>query len=161
VALSHWKKNSRLAVLTSPASPGIDVLHLTALDADDLTALSAQMQDAVLKVGDMVLDQKRRTFACVANRFAWDNLPEKTRRRTGLRINHVMAARRKHPRPVGPDSVLSLLGMTFAPKDDVSGTLTLNFSGGHAIALDVDSVDVQLDDLGPAWGTEREPDHGA
>jgi hypothetical protein len=137
------------------------VLHLTALDAEDLTALSAQMQDAVLKVADMVLDPKRRTFACVANRFAWDGLPEKTRRRAGLRVNHVLAARRKHPKPVVADSVLSLLGITFMAKDAVSGTLTLSFSGGHAIALDVDSVDVQLDDLGPAWGTEREPDHGA
>jgi hypothetical protein len=137
------------------------LLHLTAFDADDLTALSAQLQDAVLKVGDMQLDKKRKTFACVANRFAWDALPEKTRRRCGFRINYVTAARRKHPKPATNETILSLLSMSFASTQDVSGTLTLHFSGGHAIALDVDSVDVQIDDLGPAWGTAREPDHGA
>ena len=136
------------------------MLHLTAFDADDLPALSAQMQDAVLRVGDMVFDQRRKTFACVANRFAWDALPEKTRRRSGLRINHVLAARRLHPQPVIASTILSLLSMGFVAKDDVSGTLTLQFSGGHALAFEVDALDIQLDDLGPAWGTSLEPDHG-
>jgi hypothetical protein len=136
-------------------------LHLTALDADDLTALSAQLQDAVLRVGDMALDKKRKAMACVLNRFAWDALPAKTRRRAGLRINHVTAARRKHPKPVTNDAILSVLALSFAAKDEVSGTLTLQFSGGHAIQLEVDGIDVQLDDLGPSWGTAHEPDHGA
>jgi hypothetical protein len=135
------------------------LLHLTAFDADDLPALSAQMQDAVLKVGDMVFDKKRKTFACVANRFAWDALPAKSRRRAGLRINHVLAARRLHPIAVNNNTILSLLSIGFAAKDEVSGTLTLQFSGGHALAFDVDAVDIQLDDLGPAWGTSLEPSH--
>jgi hypothetical protein len=136
------------------------LLHLTALDADDLTAISAQVQDAVFKLSDLAFDKKRRTVALVMNRFAWDALPEKTRRRTGLRINHVLAARRKHPLAVNGDSILSLLTIGFKPTDDVSGVLTLQFSGGHALQLDVDSVDVQLDDLGPVWGAAREPQHG-
>jgi hypothetical protein len=136
------------------------VLHLTAFDADDLPVLSAQMQDAVLKVGDMVFDHKRKTFACVANRFAWDALPEKTRRRAGLRINHVLAARRLHPQAVSGATILSLLSISFQAGDQISGTLTLQFSGGHALAFDVEAVDIQLDDLGPAWGTSLEPHHG-
>lgn len=136
------------------------MLHLTALDAEDLAAVSAQMQDAVLRVGDMAFDKRRRTVAIVTNRFAWDALPDKTRRRTGLRINHVLAARRKHPKPVNDNSILSLLSITFEAKDDVSGILTLSFSGGHAMQFDVDAVDVQMDDLGPAWGTAVEPSHG-
>jgi hypothetical protein len=135
------------------------VLHLTALDADDLAAISAQMQDAVLRVGDLAYDAKRRTVAVVVNRFAWDGLPEKIRRRTGLRINHVLKARRKHPKPVNDNTILSLLAITFEPLDAVSGTLTLNFSGGHAMQFDVDAVDLQMDDLGPAWGAAQEPQH--
>ncbi len=135
------------------------MLHLTAFDADDLPVLSAQMQDAVVKVGDMQFDNKRKTFACVANRFAWDAMPARTRRRCGLRINHVLAARRLHPQPVNAATILSLLAINFVAKDEVSGTLTLQFSGGHALAFDVDSVDIQMDDLGPAWGTSLEPTH--
>lgn len=136
------------------------MLHLTAFDADDLNAISAHMQDAVLRVAEMTVDQKRRTFALVANRFAWDALPERLRRRTGLRINHVLSAKKLHPQPVRGDSVLSLLSITFEATDEVAGIITLNFSAGHAVALTVDSIDMQLDDLGPAWGTEHEPVHG-
>jgi Protein of unknown function (DUF2948) len=135
------------------------VLHLTAFDADDLPVLSAQLQDAVLKVGDMQFDAKRRTFACVANRFAWDALPQTIRRRSGLRINHVLSAKRLHPQPVFSTTILSVLALRFEPRDTITGILTLQFSGGHALAFDVDGLDIQLDDLGPAWGTSLEPHH--
>jgi hypothetical protein len=141
------------------------VLHLTAFDADDLSAISAQMQDAVMRFGDMAYTQSRRQFAIVANRFAWDALPEKQRRRAGLRINHVTAARRTGPKnssaTPAKDTVLSLLAMVFTQtkKDDLAGTLTLDFAGGHRIALDVECIDLQLDDLGGAWATAREPHH--
>jgi Protein of unknown function (DUF2948) len=154
------KKSYKLVVQTSRVFPAEDILlHLTAFDADDLAALSAQMQDAVLKVGDMQFDRRRKVFACVANRFAWDALPAKTRRRCGLRINHVLAARRLHPQPVTAATILSLLSIAFVATENMAGTLTLQFSGGHALAFDVDSLDVQIDDLGPAWGTSLEPAH--
>lgn len=140
------------------------MLHLTAFDAEDLAALSAQMQDAVLKFSDMSWNPARKTFALVANRFAWDALPDRQRRRTGLRFNYVAAVRRQHPAAPSRDMVLSLLAMTFEPrskKDALSGTVTLSFSGGHAIALDVEVIDVQLDDLGSAWSAASEPSHGA
>jgi hypothetical protein len=126
------------------------MLHLTAFDPEDLAAVSAQMQDAVLKLGEVSWNPARKTFALVANRFAWDGLPEKQRRRAGLRFNYVTAARRQV--------------ITFEPKggkDKLSGTVTLSFSGGHAIALDVEVLDVQLDDLGAAWAASSEPSHGA
>jgi hypothetical protein len=146
--------------LTSPDCPGTDdLLHLTAIDADDLTALSAQMQDAVLQSADMRWNKARRQFALAANRFAWDAMPEKTRRRSALLFNHVNGVRRSFVQAIPTDGVLSLLAITFEPSDGLGGTLFLNFSGGHRIALDVEVVDAQLDDLGPAWGTEHEPSH--
>jgi hypothetical protein len=140
------------------------MLHLTAFDAEDLAAVSAQMQDAVLKLGEVSWNPARKTFALVANRFAWDALPEKQRRRVGLRFNYVSSARRQLPANADADMVLALLAITFEPdskKDRLSGTVTLNFSGGHAIALDVEVLDVQLDDLGAAWAAGSEPSHGA
>ena len=137
------------------------MLHLTAFDAEDLPAISAQMQDAVIRFGDMAYTPARRQFAFVANRFAWDALPEKQRRRTGLHINYVTSARRTGPATPARDTVLSLLAMLFVPtsKGDPAGTLTLDFAGGHRIALDVECIDMQLDDLGPAWSTAKEPHH--
>jgi hypothetical protein len=137
------------------------LLHLTAFDADDLNAISAQLQDALARFGDMAFAAKRRQFALVANRFAWDALPEKQRRRTGLRINYVTAAKRSGPATPAKDTIFSILAITFAQtsKDDPAGILTLEFAGGHRIALAVECIDMQLDDLGPAWSTAKEPQH--
>lgn len=140
------------------------MLHLTAYDADDLTIISAQMQDAVIRFGDVTFQKRRRRFALVANRFAWDALPEKSRRRSGLQFNGVMAVRRQGPKAPAPDTVLSLLSIAFAPdtqSDGLGGTITLTFAGGHSFALTAECIDVLLDDLGPAWSTERTPEHGA
>ncbi len=136
------------------------MLHLTATDSDDLSILSMQMQDAVIRFSDIKYLAKQRRFALVANRFAWDALPAKTRRRTGVTFNAVMAAKRSGPKDLAPDTILSLLAVTFEASDGLSGTLTLSFAGGHKFALRVECVDAVLDDLGPAWSTENTPRHG-
>ncbi|MGC8000628.1 DUF2948 family protein, partial [Salmonella enterica] len=43
----------------------MDNLKLIALDADDLKIVSAHMQDAVLKVGDMAYVPRERRFAAI------------------------------------------------------------------------------------------------
>ena len=43
--------------------PDHDLLKLAALDADDLAVISAQMQDAVLRVGDITQVRSRQQFA--------------------------------------------------------------------------------------------------
>ena len=138
------------------------MLHLTALDADDLPALSAQMQDAVIRVADIHWSVTQKRFLMVANRYAWDAPEEKQRRRSGLRFNFVRNVRCAGPKGLVRNGVLSLLALTFEAdkKDRLSGFITLQCSGGHSIRLEVECIDVQLDDLGPAWGTPHEPQHG-
>jgi Protein of unknown function (DUF2948) len=138
------------------------VLHLAAQDKDDLPALSAQMQDAVIRVADIHWAPSQKRFLLVANRYAWDAPGEKQRRRSGLRFNFVSNVRRTGPKGLVKNGVLSLLAITFeaSGKDPLSGFITLQCSGGQSVRLDVECVDVQLDDLGPAWGTSQEPQHG-
>jgi Protein of unknown function (DUF2948) len=136
------------------------MLHLAAQDAEDLEIISAHMQDAVMLLGDMRYDHKRRRFALLANRFAWELQPAKERRRTGLHFDHVLAAVRLKIKQSDPEGVLSLLSIGFAEKGAPGGIITLTFAGGGAIRLTVDSIDAALNDLGPAWATERQPDHG-
>lgn len=139
------------------------MLHLTAFDAEDLAVISAQMQDAVIRFGEVKYLIRQRQFVAVANRFAWDALPAQERRRTGLQISDVKSVKRQGPQMPDQHTVLALLAMTFAPdaadKDRLAGTLTLSFSGGHIFALAVDCINVHLDDLGPAWSTEQTPEH--
>jgi hypothetical protein len=46
-------------------------LKLIALDPEDLSIVSAHLQDAVLLVGDMVYQPRERRFVAIANRFDW------------------------------------------------------------------------------------------
>ncbi len=46
-------------------------LKLIALDADDLKVISAHLQDAVLRVGDIAYLPRERRFAALGNRFDW------------------------------------------------------------------------------------------
>ena len=76
-------------------------LKLIAFDADDLAVISAHLQDAVLKVGDIAYLPRERRFAAVGNRFDWaDALTDakaKTRdyvrRQTALRFERVLGAK--------------------------------------------------------------------
>ena len=135
------------------------MLRLTAQDADDLNVISAQMQDAVLKFADLNFNAKRRRFALVANRFAWDDQQQKQRRRTGLHFDHVKSVQKQGFKNVGPGTILSLLAISFTGVDDLAGHITLAFSAGHLLRLDVECLDVAMADIGPAWETSHIPAH--
>src|SRR3954452_11077636 len=109
----------------------LEHLKLVAMDKDDLAVMSAHLQDAVLKVGDMAWLPRERRFALVANRFDWEaaGQGQNRRRRTGLHFDRVMRVRRTKVRADQPDAVLNLLAVTFEETDAPSGLVTLIFSG--------------------------------
>lgn len=133
--------------------------HLAALDAEDLAVISAHMQDAVLRVGDMAYNSKRKQFALVANRFAWDAESLRERRRSGLHFDRVLAVKTLNIRTTDKDAVLSLLAVTFSELNPPSGEVLLTFSGGGTIRLDVECLECEMKDLGPAWATSNVPHH--
>lgn len=135
------------------------MLKLAALDTEDLAVMSAHMQDAVLKVGDMALTPGRRQFALLANRYAWDEADARQRRRTGLHFDRVLKVQTRNIRRAESDAVLSLLSIGFDPKDPPSGDIVLSFSGGGTIRLTVECIEARLADLGPAWAASGTPRH--
>jgi hypothetical protein len=48
---------------------------------------------------------------------------------------------------------------SFDVADDPSGVVTLVFSGGAAIRLEVECLECQMSDLGPVWETTSAPAH--
>ena len=135
------------------------MLRLAALDTEDLAVISAQMQDAVLLVGDMTYEPKRRQFALVANRYAWDDTEEKQRRRTGLHFDRVTGVKTINIARHEKDEVLSLLSVTFAETDAPAGEVLLTFAGGATVRLMVECLECQMSDLGPAWSASSTPQH--
>ncbi len=139
-------------------------LKLLALDEEDLAVVSSHLQDAVVRVGDMAYVPSQKRFAAVVNRFDWESaVGEKAddyrRRRTALRFDRVLGAKHKDLRPNAPDRVLSLLAINFEASDAPSGRVTLTFSGDVTVQLEVECLEVELRDLGPAWPTRHKPEH--
>lgn len=139
-------------------------LKLVALDEEDLKIISAHVQDAVLKVGDMTYDAKGRHFVLAMNRFAWEVKPRWFRRRHERRRSLVHFARVLSVKSAGidlgrKDEVLSLLAIQFTQTDAPAGFVELDFSGGATIRLEVECIEGRLSDLGAAWETEVRPVH--
>lgn len=143
----------------------MEKLKLIALDAEDLAVVSAHLQDAVVRVGDMAYLPRSRRFALVANRFDWAMPGSKgrkapfQRRRSGLRFERVLAARIASLDLAAKDQFLSLLAVRFEGAEPPGGTVRLDFSGGASVALDVECIEAELKDLGAAWTTSNKPHH--
>ena len=139
----------------------MDTLKLVALDSDDLAVVSAHLQDAVLKVGDMAWLPREHRFAMVVNRFDWTSAASgaNRRRRTGLHFDRVMKVQTTKLRLDAPDAVLNLLAVTFEISEAPSGFVTLVFSGGGGVRLEVECLECEMSDLGPVWETSSLPRH--
>ena len=142
-------------------------LKLIAFDSEDLTTLSAHMQDAIIRVCDIAYRPRNQRFVAIANRFDWQtalqdgNATKKRieRRRTAIRFEHVTNVRLYKIRREASLAVLELLSIEFSEGQSPAGTITLNFSGGGTIQLEVECIEAQLDDLGPVWRASSVPDH--
>ncbi|WP_416797940.1 DUF2948 family protein [Ciceribacter azotifigens] len=139
-------------------------LKLLALDNDDLAVISAHMQDAVFKVGDIAYLPRTRQFTLVANRFVWEQAERKRRsferRRTILTFKRVEAVRSTGIDRTRTDDVRSLLAVRFRQEGEgPGGVLELVLAGGGTIALEVECIEGQLADTGAAWETTRIPGH--
>jgi hypothetical protein len=135
---------------------------LAAADAEDLEVISARLQDAVARLGDLVYLAKQRRFAGLFNRFKWEK-GEKVdvRVRSGLHFNGVLAARSRNIKQGAADAVVELLAIRFAPRPgaEPAGTVELVFAGGGAIVLDVECLDAALSDESGEWAARGRPVH--
>ena len=146
-------------------------LKLIALDREDLSVISAHFQDAVFRVADMAYLPRENRFAAVGNRFDWavtlkasakTKNPGFERRRSGLRIDRVLDAKIQGVDLQDPSLTLALLAIGFEPgtrPDAVEGRVTLTLSGGAAIRLMVECLEVEMKDLGGAWSAKKSPKH--
>ncbi len=145
-------------------------LKLLALDTDDLSIISAHMQDAVFKAGDLSFAPRPGLFSLTVNRFVWEKAdgaksgPDKSyeRHRAVLGFKRVSAVRSIGFDRKGADEVLSLLAIRFVAKGEgPDGVIELVLSGSGMIALEIECIEAQLTDIGGAWGTASLPDHKA
>jgi hypothetical protein len=141
----------------------MDALKFIALDQDDLAVVSTHLQDAVVKVADVVWMPEDKRLVIGLNRFDWeatlDPQPQYRRRRSALRFDRVLACKCRQVRSADRNTVLNLLAVEFEEKDAPAGVVTLTFSGGAALRLEVECLEVELADLGATWRTTACPGH--
>ncbi|MCJ2015284.1 DUF2948 family protein [Methylobacterium sp. J-076] len=139
----------------------MELLKLAALDAEDLTVISAHLQDAILPPEDLSYLAGEKRFAMALRRFDWSAGPDAPPRRrlTGLHFERVLSVRTRGLRR-GTDAMpLSLLAITFLPGDPPSGHIEILFSGDATIRIEVECVEVRMKDLGPVWEAGARPGH--
>lgn len=135
-------------------------LKLAAADAEDLQILSARLQDAVLKLGNVSWQPRKRRFAAVVNRLQWE-AGGQTRVRAGLHFDGVLKVQSQNVKLGAGESVVSLLAVTFTPNEgeDPGGVIELVLAGGGAFRLTVECIGAELSDMTSAWAAAGRPDH--
>lgn len=145
------------------------LLKLIALDAHDVTILSAHLQDAVMRVSDIDFSARDRRLVVLVNRFHWPiepvagKRPPPERRRSALRVEGVKGAQSLGFAPSDRTHVLELLAVVYTPDADPglapAGAVTFFCAGGASLRLSVECVEMAVEDLGPSWQATRQPEH--
>ena len=145
-------------------------MKLAAADSEDLQILSARLQDATAKLGDIAWLPKQRRFAALFNRYRWEDAKrgptsrdKGTRVRAGLHFDSVLSVQSQNIKQGAPDAVISLLAIKFIPNsgEGPGGIIDLLLAGGGAFRLTVEAIDAELSDLTGPWEAMGRPDHGA
>lgn len=135
-------------------------LNLLAEDQDDLPVISAALQDAVAKLGDITYEAKGRRLTIAFNRYRWE-AGARQRVRSALQIGSVLSVQTRKIRRDRRDAVVELLAIAFEPGESPGGVITLTFAGGGDLRAEVECVDAVLADVSQPWPTPRAPAHEA
>ena len=146
--------------MTAPKAEDV-LLALVAMDAEDLSVVSANLQDARVAVSDLAYLPKEKRFALVGKRFDWLKAAVGgcERAAVGLHFERVLGVARMGLTQADGERVLNLLAIDFAAAAEPAGHVTLTFSGGSAIRLDVECIEAQMRDLGPRFPCDKTPAH--
>ena len=144
-------------------SDAATALKLIALDAEDLAIVSTHVQDAFVRRDEIIYQPERNRFALGAKRYDWSAYVEGRKERVGavLRFDRVLKVAQIGLADLKPEATLNLLAVSFAEGDPPSGIVTLTFSGGAAVRLEVECLEVELRDIGPRETVYMCPGHAA
>ena len=135
-------------------------LRLLAQDADDLAVVSAALQDAVARIGDIRFEAKSRRLTVALNRYRWE-AGGKTRERvrSGLQLACVLGVQSRALRRDAKSAVVELLALTFEPGEAPGGLVVFTFAGGGDLRVQVECLEAVLADVSTPWPTPRAPTH--
>jgi hypothetical protein len=135
-------------------------LRLLAEDADDLKVISAALQDAIGKIGDIAYAVHSRQLTLAFNRFRWEAGRRTTERvRSALQLGGVLSVKARKLRRDAPEAVVELLALEFEPGEAPGGVIAFRFAGGGDLRCEVECIDAALADVSAPWPARRAPTH--
>lgn len=149
----------------------MEKLKLKAEDTEDITIMSAYLQDAITMMGDIVYQSKSRRFIIMLNRYVWENRCPDTgeildsramacsRIRTGLHFDDVLNISSQNITTSLKEHPLELLSIEAWPLKNKAFHVDFVFSGDGIIRLECEMISAHMQDIGEAWPAKCHPKH--
>ena len=136
-------------------------LKLQIQTPDDVSVLSALLQDALINSRDIHIDLGAAEVAIIADRFCWEACDERAERvLAGLRIGGVKAVHHKNMTMAGDETLFyNLLDIAYETASPDEAFLIFTFSAGCAMRLQIDRLMMALGDIAPPRPAIATPDH--
>ena len=139
-------------------------LKLVAKTKDDISVLSAHLQDSIVNVSDIAKLEKNKILLIQLNRFMWEDVEKgvfrKNKRiRTILKFENVLKVFSKNIDQTQKDKFLDFLTIETNQMPDNNYEMKIVFAGDSIIKIIAEVIEVTLDDQGEAWDTKNIPKH--
>tara|TARA_B100002051_G_C16342366_1_gene442329 strand:+ start:133 stop:576 length:444 start_codon:yes stop_codon:yes gene_type:complete len=139
-------------------------LKLVAKTKDDISVLSAHLQDSIVNVSDIAKLEKNKILLIQLNRFMWEDVEKgvfrKNKRiRTILKFENVLKVFSKNIDQTQKDKFLDFLTIETNLMPDNNYEMKIVFAGDSVIRVISEVIEVTLDDQGVSWDTKNMPKH--
>ena len=143
-------------------------LKLKAEDKEDLTIISAYLQDAVTVVGDFTFSPKERIFAMMVNRYQWEEQKKLgdcedgqccQRIRTGCHFANVLSVSAQNIPQDNKKHILVLPAVEPLELDNGNIAIDLIFAAEGLIRLEAELIDASMQDVGEPYAAKCHPKH--
>jgi hypothetical protein len=139
-------------------------LKLIAKTEEDLSVVSAHLQDSIASISDIANLKKNKILLMQLNRFMWEDVEKgifrKNKRiRTILKFENVLEVHSKNINQSKKDKFLDFLAIESISMPDNNYEMRIIFAGDSMIKVISEVIEVTLDDQGEAWDTKNKPKH--
>lgn len=143
-------------------------LKLQAQDKDDMTIISAYLQDAVTVVADFSYQVNSRLFVMMLSRYIWEEhktVDEESgekkchRIRTGFHFENVIKVTSQNIPQKDKKHVLELLAIETSVLENKNTAIDLLFAGEGVIRLEAELIEAKMQDMGEPWQALCHPKH--
>ena len=150
---------------TTPLISADKVVSLRCEKDQDIKVISSLLQDSLVSNADIYYERKDKTFAFIANRFCWERVSSKNsdfsyyRVLSGVNIQNVISVKQKNLIQKKDNETALFYNLLTIEYDSVSNEITLVFSQGISVKLNISQLNLFIRDLNEPYPTQQIPEH--